>query len=99
MSFEKTPSDKAGRGTAPESVEPVTLSDRVNAVIQPPRPDPFAGRRLPKQNGLTDELAHESADDAGETDDTGKAAVPTRNRPKPSASSERAKTRSPRATI
>ena len=56
----------------PESVEPVTLSDRVNAVINPKAdPSPAAASQA---NGLTDELAHESADDAGETDDTGKAA-------------------------
>ena len=53
-------------------MEPVTLSDRVNAVINPTAdPSPDAASQA---NGLTDELAHESADDAGETDDTGKAA-------------------------
>ena len=91
----KNPSDKPD-AARPESVEPVTLSDRVNAVINPTAdPSPDAASQA---NGLTDELAHESADDAGETDDT-KRPGPTRNRPKPSASSERAKTRSPRATI
>ena len=92
----KHPSDKPD-AARPESVEPVTLSDRVNAVINPTAdPSPDAASQA---NGLTDELAHESADDAGETDDTGKAAGANAHRPKPSASSERAKTRSPRATI
>ena len=67
----KHPSDKPD-AARPESVEPVTLSDRVNAVINPTAdPSPDAASQA---NGLTDELAHESADDAGETDDTGKAA-------------------------
>ena len=67
----KNPSDKPD-AARPESVEPVTLSDRVNAVINPTAdPSPDAASQA---NGLTDELAHESADDAGETDDTGKAA-------------------------
>ena len=67
----KNPSDKPDVAR-PESVEPVTLSDRVNAVINPTAdPSPDAASQA---NGLTDELAHESADDAGETDDTGKAA-------------------------
>ena len=64
----KHPSDKPD-AARPESVEPVTLSDRVNAVINPTAdPSPDAASQA---NGLTDELAHESADDAGETDDTG----------------------------
>ena len=67
----KHPSDKPD-AARPESVEPVTLSDRVNAVINPTAdPSPDAASQA---NGLTDELAHESADDAGETGDTGKAA-------------------------
>ncbi len=67
----KHPSDKPD-AARPESVEPVTLSDRVNAVINPTAdPSPDAASQA---NGPTDELAHESADDAGETDDTGKAA-------------------------
>ena len=67
----KHPSDKPD-AARPESVEPVTLSNRVNAVINPTAdPSPDAASQA---NGLTDELAHESADDAGETDDTGKAA-------------------------
>ena len=67
----KHPSDKPD-AARPESVEPVTLSDRVNAVIDPTAdPSPDAASQA---NGLTDELAHESADDVGETDDTGKAA-------------------------
>ena len=42
----KHPSDKPD-AARPESVEPVTLSDRVNAVINHGRP--FAGRRLPSK--------------------------------------------------
>lgn len=53
----KHPSDKPD-AARPESVEPVTLSDRVNAVINPTAdPSPDAASQA---NGLTDELAHES---------------------------------------